>query len=76
MYQYYKIILTTFVKPLRLNLQKFIFLRRKNYVPKGVVRWQMHTADKSRKLKLIPVSFLYSHATTVKWCYMGMETKS
>lgn len=37
----------------------------------------MHTADKSRKLKLISVVFLYSHATTVKYHYryMGRETK-
>lgn len=35
-------------------------------IPKGVVRRKMHTADKSRKLKLISVVFLYSHATTVK----------
>lgn len=50
-------------------------LRRKNCVPKGVVRRKMHTADKSRKLKLISVVFLYSHATTVKYHYMGRETK-
>lgn len=50
-------------------------LRRKNCVPKGVVRRKMHTADKSQKLKLISVVFLYSHATTVKYHYMGRETK-
>lgn len=44
-------------------------------IPKGVVRRKMHTADKSRKLKLISVVFLYSHATTVKYHYMGRETK-